>query len=315
MGRKVSIIGAGNVGATIAHIMAISGICHEIVLRDSNIGLAKGKALDMSQAAQVVGSHSYVHASDSAKDLADSNIVVVTAGIARKPGMSRDDLLKINAGIIKDIGKDIKEYAPNAIVIVVSNPVDAMTYVMHRITGFDHKKVIGMAGILDTARMATFIQEKIGSCGGQIKASVIGGHGDDMVPLPRYCTVAGLPLCDFLDEQTIADIVERTRNGGAEIVGLLQTGSAYYAPAKATSIMIESIFNNTRQIFPCGAFLSGEYGYTDVVSGVPVMLGKDGIERVVEISLNEKEQAEFKKSVESVKSLLAVLDKNNFWEE
>ncbi|MEY4504967.1 MAG: malate dehydrogenase [Pseudomonadota bacterium] len=315
MGRKVSIIGAGNVGATIAHIMAISGICHEIVLRDSQIGVAKGKALDMSQAAQVVGSHSTVKASDLAHDIADSNIVVVTAGIARKPGMSRDDLLLINAGIMKSIAKDIKEHAPNAIVIVISNPVDAMTLVMQKATGFDKKRVIGMAGILDAARMATFIQEKLGYCGGQIVASVIGGHGDDMVPLPRYCSVAGLPLSDLLNESDIYEIVERTRNGGAEIVELLQTGSAYYAPAKATSLMIESILNNTRQIYPCGAFLNGEYGYSNVVSGVPVLLGINGIEKIIEIPLNDTEKEAFKKSVESVQELIAVLDKNNFWED
>jgi malate dehydrogenase len=314
-GRKVSIVGAGNVGSTVAYIMAMSGICHEIILRDNKIDIAKGRALDMSQAAQAARSHSRVRAAESAKDMADSDIVVVTAGSPRKPGMSRNDLLLINAQIMKDISKDIKEYAPNSIVVIVSNPVDAMTYVVQKVTGFGKQRVVGMAGILDAARMSTFIQEKLGYGGGQIRASVIGGHGDEMVPLPRYCTVAGLPLSDLLNENDIRDIVQRTRHGGAEIVGLLQTGSAYYAPAKSTTMMLEAILRDTKQIHPCAVCLDGEYGYSNVVSGVPVTLGASGVENIIEVSLNKDEKEAFKKSVGAVQSLIDVLDESSFWDK
>jgi malate dehydrogenase len=313
--RKVSIIGAGNVGATIAYILAMNGVCHEIVLKDSKYGTAKGKALDMSQAAQAARSHSVVTAAADYEGIADSDVIVITAGSPRKPGMSRDDLLMINANITKGICEQIKVVAPNSTIITVSNPLDAMTYVAQKVTGFERARVLGMAGILDSARMASFIQEKLGYGGGQIRASVMGGHGDDMVPLPRYCTVAGVPLTDLLAESEINEIIQRTRFGGAEIVELLQTGSAYYAPAKSTAMMVEAVLKDTRQVHSCAVMLDGEYGYNNIVSGVPVVLGAGGAEKVLEVSLNYGEKEAFKRSVGSVQSLVDTLDRNNFFGE
>ncbi len=314
-GKRVGIVGAGNVGATVAYSLAMQGSCHEIILRDNKIDIAKGKALDMSQAASAVRSHTVVSVAEDMSQLTDCDVVVVTAGSPRLPGMSRDDLLMTNADITKEVIQGIAKYSPDAIVIMVSNPLDAMTYVALRESGFEPSRVIGMAGILDSSRMASFIQEKLGYGGGQIRASVMGGHGDEMVPLPRYSTVAGVPLSDLLSQEEIDEVVERTRHGGAEIVGYLKTGSAYYAPAKSTSIMVEAILKDTKQIYPCAVYLDGEYGYKDVVSGVPVMLGASGVEKVIEITLNEKEKAMFKQSCESVKKLIDTLNKNNFFED
>lgn len=312
-GKRVGIIGAGNVGATVAYSLAMLGSCHEIILRDNKIDVAKGKALDMSQAAAAVRSHTVVSVADDMSDLVNCDVVVVTAGSPRLPGMSRDDLLMINANITKDVIAGVAKYSPQAIIIMVSNPLDAMTYVALKESGFERSRVIGMAGILDSARMASFIQEKLGYGGGQIRASVMGGHGDDMVPLPRYSTVAGVPLTDLLSTNEINEIVTRTRNGGAEIVGYLKTGSAYYAPAKATAIMVEAILKDTKQIHPCAVYLNGEYGYDDVVSGVPVMLGANGAEKIIEITLNDAEKEMFKGSCNSVKNLINTLNKNNFF--
>ncbi len=312
-GRKVTIIGAGNVGSTIAFILAMNGVCHEIWMRDNKIEVAKGRALDMSQAAQAARSHAVVRAAVNVEDIAGSDIVVVTAGSPRKPGMSRDDLLMINAEIMKNISLDIKKHAPNAIIIVVSNPLDAMVYTALRTTGFDRNKVIGMAGILDAARMASFIQEKLGYGAGQIRASVMGGHGDDMVPLPRYSTVAGVGLFDLLTPEEIDEIVDHTRHGGAEIVELLQTGSAYYAPAKSTAIMVEAIMRDTRQIHSCAVMLEGEYGYNNIVSGVPVKIGAKGAEKVIEVNLKPDEKEAFGRSVASVQSLVDKLEQSDFF--
>lgn len=312
-GRRVGIIGAGNVGSTVAYILAMNGTCHEVVLRDNKTDITKGKALDISQAANAARTHTIVRAAENASDLADCDIVVVTAGSPRKPGMSRDDLLIINAQIMKNVCADIKQYAPEAIIIVVSNPLDAMTYVALKETGWSRNRVIGMGGILDSARMAHFIHEKLGYGSGQIRASIMGGHGDDMVPLPRFSTVAGVPLTDLMTWDEISEIVERTKKGGAEIVKLLQTGSAYYAPAKATAIMVESILKDTKQIYPCAVMLEGEYGYKDVVSGVPIMLGATGAEKVIEANLNEDQASRFAKSVASVKDLIDALYTNNFY--
>lgn len=313
--RKVTIVGAGNVGSTIAYILAMNGICHEIVLVDNKVEVAKGRALDMSQAAQAARSHSIVRAAEDPSGMANSDVVVITAGSPRKPGMSRDDLLMINAQIIKSVSNDIKQHAPNAIVIIVSNPLDAMTYVAQKVTGFERSRVLGMAGILDSARMANFIQEKLGYGSGQIRASVMGGHGDDMVPLPRYSTVAGVPLTDLLAENDIKEIIQRTRHGGAEIVQLLQTGSAYYAPAKSTSIMVEAVLRDTRQVHACAVMLEGEYGYSGIVSGVPIMIGAKGAEKVLEITLNNEEKEAFANSVASVQTLIDTLNRNNFFKE
>jgi len=314
-GKRVGIVGAGNVGATVAYSLAMQGSCHEIILRDNKIDVAKGKALDMSQAASAVRSHTVVSVAEDMSQLTDCDVVVVTAGSPRLPGMSRDDLLMTNAKITKEVAQGIAKYSPNAIIIMVSNPLDAMTYVAFRESGFEANRVIGMAGILDSSRMASFIQEKLGYGGGQIRASVMGGHGDDMVPLPRYSTVAGVPLSDLLSQEEIDEVVERTRHGGAEIVGYLKTGSAYYAPAKSTSIMVEAILKDTKQIHPCAVYLNGEYGYKDVVSGVPVMLGANGVEKIIEVTLNDKEKEMFKNSCNSVQKLIDTLNKNNFFED
>ena len=313
-GKRVGIVGAVNVGSSIASSLAMVCTCHEIILRDNKMEIAKGKALDMSQAAAAVRSHTVVSVAEKMSDLTDCDIVVITAGSPRLPGMSRDDLLMINAKITREVVEGIAKYSPNAIIIMVSNPLDVMTYVALRESGFERSRVIGMAGILDSARMAAFIQEKLGYGGGQIRASVMGGHGDDMVPLPRYSTVAGVPLSDLLTQDEIDGIVQRTRKGGAEIVALLQTGSAYYAPAKSTAIMIEAILKDTKQIHPCAVYLDGEYGYHDVVSGVPVMLGANGVEKIIEITLDESEKEMFASSCASVQSLIDTLNTNNFFE-
>ncbi len=314
-GKRVGIVGAGNVGATVAYSLAMQGSCHEIILRDNKVDVAKGKALDMSQAAAAVRSHTVVKVAEDMSELTDCDVVVVTAGSPRLPGMSRDDLLMTNAKITKEVAKGIAKYSPNSIIVMVSNPLDAMTYVALKESGFERNRVIGMAGILDSSRMASFIQEKLGYGGGQIRASVMGGHGDDMVPLPRYSTVAGVPLSDLLSPEEIEEVVERTRHGGAEIVSYLKTGSAYYAPAKSTAIMVDAILKDTKQIHPCAVYLDGEYGYRDVVSGVPVMLGANGAEKIIEVTLNEKEQAMFKKSCDSVYKLINTLKENNFFED
>ena len=313
-GKRVGIVGAGNVGSTVAYSLAMHGSCHEIILRDNKIEIARGKALDMSQAASAIRSHTVVSVAEEMSDLKDCDVVVVTAGSPRLPGMSRDDLLMINAKITKEVLQGIKKYSPDAIVIMVSNPLDAMTYVAIKESGFDRSRVLGMAGILDSSRMASFIQEKLGYGGGQIRASVMGGHGDDMVPLPRYSTVAGVPLTDVLTHAEIDEIVTRTRQGGAEIVAHLQTGSAYYAPGKSTAIMVEAILKDTKQIHPCAVLLDGEYGYSDVVSGVPIMIGANGCEKILEVTLNEVEKKMFKKSVDSVQSLINTLNENKFFE-
>lgn len=313
-GKRVGIVGAGNVGSTVAYSLAMRGSCHEIILRDNKIDIAKGKALDMSQAAAAVRSHTVVSVAESMEQLTDCDVVVVTAGSPRLPGMSRDDLLMTNANITREVIAGIAKYSPNAVIIMVSNPLDAMTYVALKESGFDRNRVIGMAGILDSSRMASFIQEKLGYGGGQIRASVMGGHGDDMVPLPRYSTVAGVPLTDVLSDAEIDEIVDRTRHGGAEIVGYLKTGSAYYAPGKSTVIMVEAILSDTKQIHPCAVCLEGEFGFNDVVSGVPVMLGANGAEKIIEVTLDEGEKAMFARSCASVQTLIDTLNANNFFE-
>jgi len=312
-GKKVTIIGAGNVGATVAYSLAMRGVCHEIMLRDRNSDISMGKALDMSQAANVARMHTVVKVAHEASDMKNSDVVVITAGSPRKPGMSRDDLLMINAEITKEVIQDVKTYAPDSIIIMVSNPLDVMTYVALRESGFPKERVIGMAGILDSARMAHFIYEKIGYGAGQIRASVMGGHGDSMVPLPKFSTVAGVPLTDVLTDEEIDEIVERTKHGGAEIVGYLKTGSAYYAPAKATALMVEAILKDTKQIHPCAVYLDGHYGYEDVVSGVPVALGANGVEKLFEMTLSEKQSKQFAYSVNTVKEMIDVLKKNKFF--
>jgi malate dehydrogenase len=315
MASKVTIIGTGNFGSTVAFILAMRGSCHEVILRGRNVDVAKGKALDMSQAANAAREHTIVRAAESAEDMRDSHIVVITAGAPRTPGMSRDDLLVKNAQIVKTYALEIKKYAPNAIVIVVSNPLDVMTYVALKYTGFKREKVLGMAGILDAARMAHFIYEKLGYGAGQIRATVMGGHGDTMVPLPKFTTVAGVPIDDLLDSEEIGEIVKKTRNGGAQIVNLLGDGSAYYAPAKSTAVMVDAILKDTKQIHSCAMMLKGEYGYNDMISGVPVMIGAGGGEQIIEMTLKTLQKTRFKDSVGSVKEMVDTLYSNGFFDD
>ncbi|MEA3314650.1 MAG: malate dehydrogenase [Campylobacterota bacterium] len=313
-GKRVGIVGIGNVGSTCAYILAMNGKCHEVILRSSsNPDKAKGLALDMSQAVQAARHHTVVKHAQEPSDLTDCDVIVITAGSPRLPGMSRDDLLIKNAEIMRKNMAEIKEYSPNAIIIPVSNPLDAMVYVALKESGWDRNRVLGMAGILDSARMAHFVYEQLGYGAGQIRCSVMGGHGDDMVPLPRFSTVAGVPLTDLLTWDEINLIVEKTQNGGAEIVGLLKDGSAYYAPAKAAALMTEAALGDTKQIYPCAVMLDGEYGYKDVVSGVPVMIGANGAEKVIEANLNDDQDRKFAKSVGSVKQLVDALYDNNFY--
>ncbi len=315
-GKRVGIVGVGNVGSTCAYILAMNGNCHEVILRSSsNPAKAKGLALDMSQAVQAARRHTVVKHAQEPSDLKDCDVIVITAGSPRLPGMSRDDLLIKNAQIMKRVMEDVKKYSPNAIIVPVSNPLDAMVYVALKETGWDRSRVVGMAGILDSARMAHFVYEQLGYGAGQIRCSVMGGHGDDMVPLPRFSTVAGVPLTDLLTWDEINAVVERTKKGGAEIVSLLKDGSAYYAPAKAAALMVEAILTDTKQIHPCAVMLKGEYGYSDVVSGVPVMLGANGAEKVIEANLNDDQDRKFAKSVGSVKQLIEALYENNFYEK
>jgi len=314
-GKKVAIVGVGNVGSSVAYSLAMTGACHEVILRANNIDKAKGKALDLSQAAQAARKHTIVNVAETIEDVRDCDVVVVTAGSPRLPGMSRDDLLLKNANIMRDIVRSIKVTSPNAIIIPVSNPLDAMVHVALKESGWDRSRVLGMAGILDSARMAHFVYEKLGYGAGQIRCSVMGGHGDDMVPLPRFSTVAGVPLTDLLTWEEINEIVEKTKRGGAEIVGLLKDGSAYYAPAKATALMVEAVLSDKKQIYPCAVMLDGEYGYSDVVSGVPVMIGAGGAEKIIEANLNDDQDRKFAKSVGSVRELMDALKEKGFYEQ
>ncbi len=314
-GKKVTVIGTGNFGSTVAFILAMNGSCHNVVFRGRNYNVAKGKALDMSQAANAARQHTIVKAAKGPEDMADSDIVVITAGAPRTPGMSRDDLLVKNAKIVQCYAREIKEHAPDAIVVVVSNPLDVMTYVALKETGFPRERVLGMAGILDAARMAHFIFEKLEYGAGQIRATVMGGHGDTMVPLPKFTTVAGVPIEDLLDSEEIGEIVRKTRNGGAEIVNLLGDGSAYYAPAKSTTVMVEAILQDTNQIHSCAIMLEDDYGYSGIVSGVPVMIGAGGAEKVIPMALKPLQQTRFKNSVASVQEMVDKLYEINFFDE
>jgi len=313
-GKKVTVIGTGNFGSTVAFIMAMNGTCHNVVLRGRNYDVAKGKALDMSQAANAARQHTIVKAAKGPEDMANSDVVVITAGAPRTPGMSRDDLLTKNAEIVRMYAREIKEHAPDAVVVVVSNPLDVMTYVVAKETGFPRERVLGMAGILDAARMAHFIFEKLRYGAGQIRATVMGGHGDTMVPLPKFTTVAGVPIDDLLDSEEIGEIVKKTRNGGAQIVNLLGDGSAYYAPAKSTTVMVDAILKDTNQIHSCAIMLQDDYGYSDIVSGVPVMIGAGGAEQVIEMTLKNLQKERFKNSVASVQEMVDKLEELKFFD-
>ncbi len=304
--RKVSVIGAGNVGATTAQRIAEAGLA-DVVLVDIVEGLPQGKGLDLAEAAPVVGHDARVVGANDYAATAGSDIVVVTSGIARKPGMSRDELLATNAGIVRSVVEQAAAVSPEAILIVVTNPLDAMCHVAMRASGFPRERVIGMAGVLDSARFRTFIAWELGVSVEDTHAFVLGGHGDTMVPLPRYSTVAGVPITELLPPDRIAALVERTANGGAEIVSLLKTGSAFYAPAAATFEMVEAILLDRKRVLPCAVYLQGEFGIHDLFVGVPCVLGAGGMERVFEIELNAEERAAFERSAAAVRELVEKL--------
>ena len=310
--KRVGIVGVGNVGATLAFTLATKNICSSLLLKDLRENIVQAMALDISQATNAAKSKTIVQSCIKDEEFKDCDIVVITAGIARKPGMSRDDLLLTNAKIMTSVINSITKYNPNAVIIIVSNPLDAMVYTALKASNWPRNKIIGMAGILDSARMAHFIFEKLGYGQGQIEASVMGGHGDDMVPLADFSTVAGVNLSEVLSKKDIDDIVFKTKNGGAQIVKLLETGSAYYAPAYSTTLMIEAILNNKREVYPCAVRLEGEYGYDNIVSGVPVMLGSNGIEKIIELNLKDEQKNQFSKSIDSVKELVDTLENKFF---
>ena len=304
MVNKITVVGAGNVGATAAQRLAEKALARTVVLVDVIEGVPQGKALDQWESAPIEGFDTRVVGANDYRAAAGSEIVVVTAGIARKPGMSRDDLVRTNAEIVKQVSQQITQHCPNAIVLVVSNPLDVMCWVTKQITGFPRERVIGMAGVLDTARYRAFLAEALDVSVEDIQAMVLGGHGDTMVPLISYTTVSGIPVTQLLDKPTLEKIVERTRNGGAEIVAFLKTGSAYYAPSAAVTQMAEAIVHDTKRILPCAAWVQGEYGVSGVYLGVPCKLGRGGLQKILEVKLSGDEQAALKKSADAVKETM-----------
>jgi len=304
--RKVTVIGAGHVGATTAQRILETGLA-DVVLVDIVEGLPQGKGLDLAEAAPVVGYDAGIIGTNDYAETAGSSIIVVTSGLARQPGMSRDDLMAKNAGIVDSVVRASAAVSPDAIIIVVTNPLDAMCHVAMQASGFPRERVIGMAGVLDTARFRTFIAAELNVSVLDVFAFVLGGHGDTMVPLPRYSTVGGVPITELMTEERIAALVDRTRNGGAEVVSLLKTGSAYYAPAAAVVQMAESILLDRRRILPCAAYLKGEYGYDGLFVGVPVVLGVGGMEKVIEIALTDDEKAALDHSAAAVRELVVKL--------
>jgi malate dehydrogenase len=308
MDKKVTVIGAGNVGATAAQRLAEKELC-DVVLVDIIEGVPQGKTLDLAQAAPVEKHDAHLLGANTYDATAGSHIVIITAGIPRKPGMSRDDLLSTNAGIVKKVTQEVASRSPQAILIIVSNPLDAMCHVAYEASGFPKQRVIGMAGVLDSARFRAFIAMELNVSVESTHAFVLGGHGDTMVPLPRYSTVAGIPITELMAPERIEALVQRTRNGGAEIVGLLKTASAFYAPSSAAVEMAESILKDKKKILPCAAYLEGEYGIRDLFIGVPVKLGAKGVEQVIEIKLTPEENAALQKSAAAVQELKSVMAK------
>ena len=305
---KISLIGAGQIGGTLAHLIGIKELVEEVVLFDVASGIAKGKALDIAQSSSVDGFNVKLSGTDNYEDIKNSDVIIITAGVPRKPGMSRDDLLGINLKIIKQVAQGIKKNSPDAFVICITNPLDVMVMALQKYSGLPANKVVGMAGILDSSRFKLFLSLELNVPVKDIEAMVMGGHGDTMVPLPRFTKVSGKPLLDLVKEGKISEerlesINQRTRDGGAEIVKFLEKGSAFYAPAASGTQMAEAYLNNSKQILPCAVFLNGEYGFKDVYAGVPVVIGKNGVEKIEEIELDEKERKEFNHSVESVKKL------------
>ncbi len=305
---KISLIGAGQIGGTLAHLIGIKELVKEVVLFDVASGIAKGKALDIAQSSSVDGFNVKLSGTDNYEDIKNSDVIIITAGVPRKPGMSRDDLLGINLKIIKQVAQGIKKNSPDAFVICITNPLDVMVMALQKYSGLPANKVVGMAGILDSSRFKLFLSLELNVPVKDIESMVMGGHGDTMVPLPRFTKVSGKPLLDLVKEGKISEerlesINQRTRDGGAEIVKFLEKGSAFYAPAASGTQMAEAYLNNSKQILPCAVFLNGEYGFKDVYAGVPVVIGKNGVEKIEEIELDEKERKEFNHSVESVKKL------------
>ncbi len=308
MRKKITVVGAGNVGATVAQRLFERGYA-DIVLVDIVEGLPQGKALDMLESGPVLGTDSKITGTNSYEDTANSDVVVITAGIARKPGMSRDDLLFTNMDIVGGVAEQVAKYSPESIIIVVSNPLDAMAQQALDITKFPRERVIGMAGILDTARFRTFLSEAVNASVEDVQAYVLGGHGDTMVPLVQSTNVAGIPIAKLLPEDVLEPIVQRARDGGAEIVGLLKTGSAFYAPSAAVAQMVDSIILDKKRIVPCAAYLKGEYGIDGLYIGVPVKLGAKGIEEIIEVELSSAEKANLDKSAAAVTELIDVMSK------
>lgn len=308
---KVTVVGAGNVGATCADVIAHKDFVHEVVLLDIKEGIAEGKSLDMWQTAPInLYDTRVIGSTNDYSKTEKSDVVVITSGLPRKPGMSRDDLIATNAGIVRSVTENIIKYSPNAIIIVVSNPLDVMTYCAYLTAKVDSKKVFGMAGILDTARYRAFLAEALNTSPKDIQAVLMGGHGDTMVPLPRYTTVAGIPVTELIDKDKLDAIVDRTKKGGGELVNLMGT-SAWYAPGAAAAQMVEAIVKDSQRIFPCCALLNGQYGLKDIYLGVPVKLGKNGIEEIIELKLNEDEMKLLHASAKSVKEVMDVLDNMN----
>ncbi|MEW5965360.1 MAG: malate dehydrogenase [Pseudomonadota bacterium] len=310
---RIALIGAGMIGGTLAHLVGLKEL-GDVVLFDIAEGIPQGKSLDIAQSGAVEGFNAQIKGTNAYADIEGADVCIITAGVPRKPGMSRDDLLGINLKVMEQVGAGIKKYAPNAFVIVVTNPLDAMVWALQKACGLPRNMVIGMAGVLDSARFRHFLAEELGVSVEDINAFVLGGHGDDMVPLARYSTVAGIPLPDivkmgWLRQERLDQIIDRTRKGGGEIVGLLKTGSAYYAPAASAIQMAESYLKDQKRILPCAAYLNGEFGVKGLYVGVPVVVGAGGVERIVEIDLNASERAMFMKSLDSVKNLVEVCTK------
>jgi len=306
---KIALVGGGNIGGTLAHLISLKEL-GDVVIFDIAEGIPQGKALDIAQSTTIEHSDAKIHGTNDYKDLADSDVVIVTAGIPRKPGMSRDDLVAINTGVMKSVGEGIAKHCPDAFVIVVTNPLDAMVWVMQKASGLKPNKVVGMAGVLDSARFNLFLAQEFGVSVEDVHSFVLGGHGDTMVPLVRYSTIGGIPVPDLVKmgwttQGKIDAIVDRTRNGGGEIVALLKTGSAFYAPAASAIAMAESYLKDKKKILPCAAHLNGEYGLKDIYVGVPVVIGAGGVERIIEIDMTADEKAAFIKSAGAVKELIA----------
>ena len=308
MAKKISLIGAGQIGGTLAHLIGTKELVNEVVLFDIACGIAKGKALDIAQSSSVDGFNVKFSGTDDYKDIKDSDVIIITAGVPRKPGMSRDDLLGINLKIIKQVAKGIKENAPKAFIICITNPLDVMVMALQKFSGLPANKIVGMAGILDSSRFKLFLSLELNVPVKEIDAMVMGGHGDTMVPMPRFTKVSGKPLQDLIKEgkitkERLEEINQRTRDGGAEIVKYLEKGSAFYAPAASGVQMAEAYLNNEKKLLPCAVQLNGEYGVKNVYAGVPVIVGKDGVEKIEQIDLDEKEEKEFMHSIDAVKAL------------